>query len=69
MKKTQAQYRRAFGHQVAVELPEDSPAMIGQAGDRPVIQAFTTCDGLRTHRADTGLDCSGQSDDIGGFPV
>jgi hypothetical protein len=69
MHKGETKYRRVLGRQVAVELPENGLAKVSARDDQPGIQSFTTCDGVRTHRADTGVDCSGQSDDIGGYPV
>jgi hypothetical protein len=70
MNKEKEKYRRAFGRQVAVELSEEALADIGGQGHkRPMAKSWSTCDGTRTHRADTGLDCTGQTDDYGGLPV
>lgn len=54
MDKKPPVYRRAFGRQVAVELPENE---LGQAhGSEDVIEA-KTCDGELTIQAGRGKDC------------
>jgi hypothetical protein len=73
MNKGKPQVRRAFGRQLAAELPEHGLARIaagvsiGGGGDDDPMNAFSTCDGgVVTHNPWAPKDCTGTADDVGG---
>jgi hypothetical protein len=67
MAKKGRSYRRAFGRQVAVELPIEHLNRASGGQDDIVIQSTRTCDGTQTYTP-TGRDCSGGTD-TDAYPV